>query len=375
MTRTFIHSFDPASASPVAGPTVDLEVSEIEDAGIREVLQTPGAAYGAWSILDALLAATGPGTPFIFKEPLGQAREVKVALSGLFGRFVARAYLERYFDLSIFAHLTSRSLLLDGRRRRIDIVRRSRGDLPDWVACAADLTSLTVAEAKGCHDPGGPDKALTRGWAQTQRIDVTARGRKVTIKRVAIATRWAAATSGPAQTYLSARDPVDEGEPIDPDDKDAVFIGLLRHHTANLIHPLGHAELADALRRLARESFQPGLQRDAASARALLDAAPVREVDGASAIDGLVGGIVTRAGPLTDATANPTDQDVLARLNLRPVFVGIERNVIDAAIEGNATTVRDRLAAAIKHDEFARPDRAGGWIIPLGAGRRIIGSE
>jgi hypothetical protein len=111
MTRTFIHNFYPDGANPVAGPTVDLAVSEIEDAGIREVLQTPGATYGAWSILDALLTATGPGTPFVFKEPLGQAREVKVALSGLFGRFVARTYLERYFSLSIFAHLGSRSLL------------------------------------------------------------------------------------------------------------------------------------------------------------------------------------------------------------------------------------------------------------------------
>lgn len=55
MTRTLFHSFDPPAASPVSGATVDLEVSEIEDAGIREVLQTPGAAYGAWSILDALL--------------------------------------------------------------------------------------------------------------------------------------------------------------------------------------------------------------------------------------------------------------------------------------------------------------------------------
>lgn len=59
----------------MAGPTVDLEISDTEDAGIREVLQTPGA-YGAWSILDALLAPTGAGTPFVFKEPLGQAREV-----------------------------------------------------------------------------------------------------------------------------------------------------------------------------------------------------------------------------------------------------------------------------------------------------------
>lgn len=84
MTRTFLHSFEPATANPITGATVDLEVSDIEDAGIREVLQTPGAAYGAWSILDALLTPTGSGTPFIFREPLGQAREVKVALSGLF---------------------------------------------------------------------------------------------------------------------------------------------------------------------------------------------------------------------------------------------------------------------------------------------------
>ena len=42
---------------------------------------------------------------------LGQARELKVALSGLFRRFVARTYLERYLDLSISAHLTSRCAL------------------------------------------------------------------------------------------------------------------------------------------------------------------------------------------------------------------------------------------------------------------------
>lgn len=122
MTTTFLHSFDPPASSPVTGATVELDVSEIEDAGIREVQQTPGAAYGAWSILDALLTPTGAGTPSIFREPLGQAREVKVALSGLFGRFVARAYLERYFNLSIFAHLGSRITDLD-RRRQVKLTR------------------------------------------------------------------------------------------------------------------------------------------------------------------------------------------------------------------------------------------------------------
>lgn len=372
MTRTLLHTFDPPAASPVTGASVNLEVSDIEDAGIREVLQTPGAAYGAWSILDALLTPTGVGTPFIFREPLGQAREVKVALSGLFGRFVARAYLERYFNLSIFAHLGSRTIDLD-RRRRVKVTRLSRGDLPDWVACAADLSSLTVAEAKGCHDVGGPAKALDRAWAQAGRIDLTARGRKVTVKRIAIATRWGMAAAGPADAHLSVRDPVDEGEPIEPAEKDALFIGLLRMHIANLIRPLGHSELAATLHRLTQQPFARRLQDDLGRARAMLDAAPVREVEKADAMGGLVGGIVTRAGPVTDADVAPGDQEALARLNLRPVFVGIERDLIRAAIDADPQVVRVRLSQTVRPDDFARPDRAGGWIVPLGEERRIIG--
>jgi hypothetical protein len=372
MTRTFLHNFDPPAFSPVTGATVDLDVSDIEDAGIREVLQTPGAAYGAWSILDALLTPTGAGTPFIFREPLGQAREVKVALSGLFGRFVARAYLERYFNLSIFAHLGSRIIDLD-RRRQVKVTRLSRGDLPDWIACASDLSSLTVAEAKGCHDNGGPAKALNRAWAQAGRIDITAGGRKVTVKRIAIATRWGMAAPNPTDAHLSVRDPVDEGEPIKPEEKDALFIGLLRLHIANLIKSLGHAELASALRGLTHQPFARRLQGDLQRARALLDATPVREVEKATAMGGLIGGIVTRAGPVADTDVAPADQEALARLNLRPVFVGIERDLIRAAIDAELQTVRIRLTQIVGPDEFARPDRAGGWIIPIGEERRIRG--
>jgi hypothetical protein len=372
MTRTFLHNFDPPASSPVTGATVDLDVSEIEDAGIREVLQTPGAAYGAWSILDALLTPTGAGTPFIFREPLGQAREVKVALSGLFGRFVARAYLERYFNLSIFAHLGSRIIDLD-RRRQVKVTRLSRGDLPDWIACASDLSSLTVAEAKGCHDNGGPAKALNRAWAQAGRIDITAGGRKVTVKRIAIATRWGMAAPNPTDAHLSVRDPVDEGEPIKPEEKDALFIGLLRLHIANLIKSLGHAELASVLRGLTHQPFARRLQGDLQRAQALLDATVVREVEKATAMGGLIGGIVTRAGPVADTDVAPADQEALARLNLRPVFVGIERDLIRAAIDAELQTVRIRLTRIVGPDEFARPDRAGGWIIPIGEERRIRG--
>lgn len=372
MTRTFIYNFKPPPLDPSPGATIALDVSEIEDAGIREVLQTPGAAYGAWSILDALLAPTGAGTSFIFKQPLGQAREVKVALSGLFGRFVARAYLERYFNLSIFAHLGNHVIDLD-RRKQAKIKRLARGDLPDWIACKSDLTSLTIAEAKGCHDPGGPAKALARAWTQAGRIDVTVKGRRVTVKRIAVATRWGVADSNSDDAYLSVRDPIDEGDPIDPQDKDSPFIGMLRLHVAGMIEPLGHTELAQALRTLTRQTFPRPLRDAAARAHAALNNAPVGQVEKAHDIGGLVGGIVTRAGPITDAIASTVDQEALARLNLRPVFVGVDRDLIRAVIDGEAEAIRGRLAEKVGPDEFARPDRAGGWIIPLGRERRIVG--
>ena len=181
------------------------------------------------------------------------------------------------------------------------------------------------------------------------------------------------ASPSPADAYLSVQDPVDIGEAIDPQDKDAPFIGLLRLHVASMIEHLGHAELALALRDLTRQTFPRGLQNASARARATLDGAAISEVEKDGDIGGLVGGIVTRAGPITDASASAVDQEALARLNLRPVFVGIDRDLVRAAIDGEAETIRGHLAAKVSPDDFARRDGAGGWIIPLGAERRIVG--
>jgi hypothetical protein len=369
VNRTFIYSFAPRSDDPAPGPTIELDVTAVEDAGIREVLQTPGAAFGAWSILDALLAPTGPGSPFAFKQPLGQALEVKVALSGLFGRFVARAYLERYFELSIFAHLGSRTVYLD-RSKRARIKRLvKKGDLPDWLACKSDLSSLTVAEAKGCHDPSGPAQALGRAWTQAGRIDVTVQGRKATVKRLAIATRWGVVSPKPVSAQLSVRDPIDEGEPLEPEEKDALFIGLLRLHIASMIEPLGHADLAQALRALTLQAFARRRQDEAIRARSILESSEVGETGLPGDTDDLVGGIVTRTGPISDAVTSTINHETLARLNLRPVFVGIERDVIRAAIDGEVHEIRSRMSKTSSRGGLARSDRAGGWVIPRGTER------
>jgi hypothetical protein len=373
MIRTFIHSFEPADANPVAGPTVPLTTEQIEDAGIKEVLQAPGAALGTWALLDALLEPTGDGTPFLFREPLGQSREVKVALSGLFGRFVARAYLERYFGLSIFSHLALGALTLNGQLQ-IYVNRIEKGDLPDWCACAADSSGLTIAEAKGCHDRSGPGAALLRAWSQANRVSVVAGGRRVTLKRIAVATRWGAAQGGEPEAYLAARDPEEEGEPIPPEATDALFIGLLRLHIASLVAQLGHSGLAETLRNLVSARSLPDEQRATALARQTVDRIPMTEVSGGAkppSIDALVGGVVTRAGWLGDADLPTTDQEMLSRLNLRPVFVGVERGILAAAIAGDAAAARTGLSETHRADSVARPDQSGAWIIPIGRDRHI----
>jgi hypothetical protein len=55
----------------------------------------------------------------------------------------------------------------------------------------------------------------------------------------------------------------------------------------------------------------------------------------------------------------PADRETLSRLNLRPVFVGVERDLIRAAIDAESQAVRNRLAHVASPDEFARPDLAG----------------
>ena len=352
--------------NPVGKPQVELTVREIEDAGLREVLQTPGAPFGPWAVLGRLLK---PGVPFVFREPLGQAREVKVALSGLFGRFVARAYLERYFGLSVFVSLGRRRIVLDAQRS-IVVQRRKRGDLPDWVAAASPRGHLTVAEAKGSHDPSGPARALGRAWTQAGRVNIFSNGRRVSVKRIAIVTRWGMHTGGPHKPWISVHDPIDEGSPIEPDEMEAIFVGLFRHHAANMIARLGHAELATSLRELTSAGSAPDERRAVDRAHGLLAEASTESAAPSISPTGtndLIGGIVTRAGPLSGITVSRHDQETLTRLDLRPVFIGIRREVVKALIDGDLLLLEQTLGwdtLAVSAPD--RSDRAGGWIIPLG---------
>lgn len=340
---------------------MELSVAAIEEAGLREVLQTPGAALGSWALMEALLAKS---EEFRFVEPLGQAREVKVALSGLFGRFVARAYLEHYGGLHYFAHLGREDVELGGRLHvRVKRRRGHEGDLPDWLACADDLTNLTVAEAKGSH-ASSPARAIAQARKQVARVDVHGRAGCMSVKRVAVATRWGMLTDGPAVSWIKVHDPMDEGEGFTVEEADSALLGVVRLHMGNLLAPLGHGELAAEIREVTRA--RTGRQEAAAQDRAQQLVGPASETGSrlqdahAEAIgDARVGGVVTRAGSLEDRVAL-TDLPVLARLDLRPRYVGVSVEAVRAAIAGNTGYFRSRLSRRVTGSESeVRMDAVG----------------
>lgn len=358
----FSHRFTPASASSL-GATVDLTVQEVEDAGIREVLQTPGVALGNWGLLNALLH---PGSSrFLFHAPLGQAREVKTAVSGLFGRFVARAYATRYLGYSRFVHVTKPPMTLTGPLN--GVLRRTpgitSGDMPDWVTWGTGV-GLGIVEAKGCHDRGSPARALERARRQAERAEIAVGGRAATFKRYAIATRWGYATPTRTEPMLWVHDPVEEGSES-PEEADALALGVARLHAARLLDPLGYTELADALRTLVRDPFPANRERRQRRARDLLGSAPTFSVDEVEGTEGerLLGAVVVRGSKLAPTDLSPADRDTLERLDLKPTFVGIDlvevKRLIDGEVEAPAADLDDSRRRV-------GDDGAGGRVVRLG---------
>jgi hypothetical protein len=381
MKRQFKHYCEPPGAS-TTDSEIELSAVEIADAGIREVLQAPGAALGSWKVFDALLAKDT--SAFRFLEPLGRSREVKTALSGLFGRFVARAYAEQYLNLQYFAHIVGEDMPIDGLGEA-SVKRLADGDLPDWVSWRSDKSGLAIVEAKGSHEPGSrlpdsigkPDRALARARIQAQRATVLVGKSPVPTQHYAIATRWAFADLDQATIAverivvdpfavtqkISARlastgmtpdvrfgdDEVEEVETAAPSQGRQAGLAVARLHCANLLEPLGHVQLARALRRMSSRKVQD--QDPAEDARAILERSAhftVGEGFGGATRPSrrptdLIGGYFVRGGPLrAGLELSQADRYRLFDLDLNPVLIGIDRGHLQLLIAGDAERLETR---------------------------------
>lgn len=149
---------------------IELTTDEIADAAIREIVQLSLSATPFDLFLEQLLVPND--TWFRWIGQLGHIRETKTALSGLFGRFIARAYLTRYFGFAYFEPVQSDTQSLAGWPS-FTVKRKADGDLPDWViASHAGANSIAIAEAKGSHNIAGPNSPLESARKQVNRIDV-----------------------------------------------------------------------------------------------------------------------------------------------------------------------------------------------------------
>jgi hypothetical protein len=342
---------------------VSLTCRQIEDAAVQEILQTPGVALGTWKFLDTLLDPKNRF--FVFREALGQSREVKTAVSGLFGRFVARAFATHELDFNWFAHVRRPPMRLSGAIDGVLIKRPgTQGDMPDWVAGDTRSGKVAIIEAKGCHDAKIPPPALKRAIEQAKRAVIRIDGHRVPVKRYAIATRWGIARSKLRDPILCIKDPDERGKTTRAEMND-LMLGIIRRHIGSLLDPLGYAELSNQLIAATAARTRRDSERTLTRAQTVLEQLPVRRLVGApegqGPQDALIGGFVSRFGPMDVAELSESDLSVLSRLRLRPTFVGIEKRVVRAAISGDT----GQITTIQEHWKETKPSRYTSGPIPF----------
>ncbi|WP_143755057.1 hypothetical protein [Caulobacter sp. B11] len=190
-TRYFNHAYFEDGLYQPGPSTVSLTTMEIAEAAMREIVQLDLSASPFDIFMTDLL---DPHTSsFRWIAQLGQIRETRTALSGLFGRFIARAYLTRYAGFHHFEPIRGDLSALNAWPD-LSLHRDGVGDLPDWiVSTASGSGTVAVAEAKGSHNAAGPRAALDKAREQARRVKIMAGADELEVKRFAIATRWAVA--------------------------------------------------------------------------------------------------------------------------------------------------------------------------------------
>ena len=179
----------------------------------------------------------------------------------------------------------------------------------------------------------------------------------MSVKRVAVATRWGMLKDGPAESWIKVHDPEDEGEKYTAEEAEVALLGVVRLHMGNLLAQLGHQELAAKIREVVRARTVAQEAAAGELAQRLVESAgemgsKLRDTRAEAIGDAVVGGVVTRAGALQDRVVEETDLSVLAKLDMRPVFVGVSAEAVSAAISGNTEYFSGRLRQVVAESDL-----------------------
>lgn len=353
----FQHSFYPPGTGTHGINPLELTTADIANAAIVEIVQTSMTASPFGLLLDQLLDPSDGYFRWIAR--LGQVRETRTALSGLFGRFVARAYLTRYAGFDYFGPLTSKMQPVWGG---LFIHQPVTGDLPDWVVAAAQGSpNIAIAEAKGSHNKAGVEKALTAAINQAARAHLKSPSGGLRTKRFAVATRWAV-VGDPAlnKPWLSVHDPDDGYREPSPVELDQLSRGVALAHYAAIAGGLGFLSVERTLSLAAKEG-NPQLKFEQ-------DAFTTVIVDGEP--QSVIAAMVTPQGviPLPMDNGNEFQRGIKAVFGDKALLLTVDKATLLAAALGvrpGTTKMPDEGASLADFWRFGRSSIDGTALLPL----------
>lgn len=309
---------------------ISLTTRQIAEAAIQEIIQLSLSASPFDLFLEQLL---NPATDwFQWNGTLGQIRETRTALSGLFGRFIARAYLTGAWGFTHF-HPLRAPITPIASHPSIVAFQTIEGDLPDWLI-APDVTSsfVAIAEAKGSHNTTGPSAPLKAAKEQARRVSLFRGGTELVTKRFAVATRWAVHGNPKlSHPWLVVDDP-EAGKMLPaPADYAHMRRGIALGHYAALARGLGLPETEHTL--LTARNRPPGLME--------LPAEDLVSVERPGDQTWLIAGIFARSAIMPiPLRADALDLDNLAEaFDGQAMLVGISK---DRLIEADRIGLSDR---------------------------------
>ena len=233
--------------------TCEVDTDFVARCAIGEILQTSKNSAPVAALFDQLLVPSG--TELIWKgRGPGRGIEMRRAFSGLFGRFFARAYLQRYHGFTWFVPIDGSPTILSDRARIVQKLDSS-AEMPDWFC--AQPGQVAVAEAKGSHRRGNATARTLPGPLKTAEgqiagvvLEIRSFGRDGveiwtarSVKGWAVMSRWGVEEPD-RDAFQYVLDPSTDGEPLSDGDREHVVQDVARLHVAQTLEGMGYPDLA-----------------------------------------------------------------------------------------------------------------------------------
>ena len=223
-------------------------------AATEEFLQGSPMAPAFVSLFQAHLQ---PGSSwFRWAGDLAESAEMRRALSGLYGRIVARALLTHRLGFTDFVSLNRYETTYGGLQvsRNTKIVKGDRiyveGDIPDWIALDPRTRRAVLCEAKGALTGSeaqfkrGTPSCVADGKKQFGRVRVTRGTSLVATRNWVAANFWA--TEKRKRTPVSLLfDPPSQGEDIPDDRWSDIQAGATMAWARSILSAIGIAQEPD----------------------------------------------------------------------------------------------------------------------------------